>query len=48
MINKRKIAAITAVSILFQREGEIKSNTKVTWVDNSVGWSNQPRNNWSK
>ena len=29
------------------RKESVPSN-KVTWADNRVGWSNQPRNNWSK
>ena len=50
MINKRKVAAITAVGILYeQKEEEMKkASKKVTWTDNRVGWSSQPRNNWTK
>jgi hypothetical protein len=48
MINKKKVAAITGVEMYFQQEAEIKTSNKITWTDNRVGWSAQPRNNWTK
>jgi hypothetical protein len=48
MINKKKTAAIVAVGIYFQEKEELKQSKKVSWTDHRVGWTSQPRNNWTK
>jgi len=47
MINKKKVAAVMTVEMCFQEEVSKQFN-KITWTDHRVGWSNQPRNNWTK
>ena len=48
MINKKKVAAVTAVEMYFLEEEAPKENKKIAWTDNRVGWASQPRFNWNK
>jgi len=51
MINKKKTAAIVGVNLYFEQleeEEVLKQPKKLTWTDHRVGWSAQPRNNWTQ
>ena len=49
MIEKKKVAVIAVVKYFSLLEkDEVQLNRKVTWTDSKPGWSNQPRNNWTK
>ena len=45
MLNKKKVATIIAVGIHFK---SLKPIRKARWTDYRVGWTAQPRINWSK
>jgi len=44
-MTKKQIAAIVAVTQYFQ---QLSEDRKIAWTDNRIGWTNQPRFNWTK
>ena len=49
MIERKKVAVI-AVAEYFTllEEEQSQLGRKLSWTESRVGWSNQPRNNWTK
>jgi hypothetical protein len=49
MIERKKVAVIAVAEYFTLLENQkVQLDRKVSWTESRVGWSNQPRNNWTK